>query len=218
MGRGRGSNHHGRTPDHRPHGRLARNRRRRRCRSHNLHVLPRLRHNPPWRWSHRDRDHRSTRLQRRLLCRCSLGHHCRRCRCGYCRWSARWCAARLLLPHLRSFDNGPRVPELRDVRKVNCRLGLHCRLARGAAAALPAEIGTYLFGLIGLDRTGVRLRLRDANRRQSIQNGSALDFQLSCKIVDSNFAHPSLFVSPAAFNCSYQPHRRLNLVQLNYYP
>jgi hypothetical protein len=59
------------------------------------------------------------------------------------------------------------------------------------------QIVAHFFGLIGLDRTGVRLRFGDANRRQSIQNGLALDFQLSCKIVDSNFAHPSLFVSSA---------------------
>jgi hypothetical protein len=103
------------------------------------------------------------------------------------------------LPHLRSFDDGPRISKLGDVRQVDHRLGLRRRLAyRAAAAALSAEIRAYLFGFIGLDRTGVRLRLGDANRRQSVQDGLALDFQLPCKIVDSNFAHPSLFVSSAA--------------------
>jgi hypothetical protein len=83
------------------------------------------------------------------------------------------------------------------VGQVEGRLGLHRRLAYRAAAASATEVAAHLVGLIGLDRTGVRLCLRDANRRQSIQNGLALDFQLSCKIVDSNFAHPSLFVSSA---------------------
>jgi hypothetical protein len=101
------------------------------------------------------------------------------------------------------------------MRQIEGRLHLHRRLARGAAAALPTQVVPHLFGLIGLDRAGVRLRLGDANRRQSVQNGLALDFQFPCKIVDSNFAHPSLFISSAAFNCSYQPHRRFNLVQLN---
>jgi len=67
MGRGRGSNHHGRTRNHRPNGRLARNRRRR-CRGcHNLGVLPRQGYNPPWRGCRR-----GTRLQNRLGGRCTL--------------------------------------------------------------------------------------------------------------------------------------------------
>jgi hypothetical protein len=81
--------------------------------------------------------------------------------------------------------------------QIEDRLGLHRRLANRAAAAPATEVAAHLLGFIGLDRTGVRLCLRDANRRQSIQDGFALDFQLPCKIVDSNFAHPSLFVSPA---------------------
>jgi len=212
VGRGRGSNHHGRTRDHRPHGRLARNRRRRLRRSHNLGVLSRLRHNPPRRWGCRCRSHRSARL------RDCLGRRFRRTdrgwRCRRCRWTARR-VARLFGGKLALKDQSGRVARLGDVGQTEGRLGLHRRLAhRRAAAALATQVVPYLFGLIGLDRAGVRLRLGDANRRQSIQDGLALDFQLPCKIVDANFAHPSLFVSPAAFNCSYQPHRRLNLVQL----
>jgi hypothetical protein len=106
--------------------------------------------------------------------------------------------ARILFSLLARQDRLYRVARLRNVGQIERRLGLRRRLARrAAAAALTAEVGTHLFGLIGLDRTGVRLRFGDANRRQSIQNGLALDFQLSCKIVDSNFAHPSLFVSSA---------------------
>ena len=37
--------------------------------------------------------------------------------------------------------------------------------------------------------------LGHADRRQRIQNGLALYFQFPCQIVDSNFAHPSLFAS-----------------------
>ena len=40
--------------------------------------------------------------------------------------------------------------------------------------------------------------LRDANRCESVQNGLALYFQFACQIVDSNFAHPSLFYFPIA--------------------
>jgi len=40
----------------------------------------------------------------------------------------------------------------------------------------------------------MRLFFGDAHRYQGIENRFALDFQFPCKIVDSNFAHPSLFV------------------------
>ena len=195
MGSGRGSNHHRRTRDHRPHRRLARNRRRW-CRgSHNLGVLSRLGHNPPWSWSRRGRGLRSARLQDRL------GRRFRRTGNGWRGWRCRWTArrvARLLFRLLARQDRLHRVARLGDVGQIEGRLGLHLRLGRGtAAAALATQVVPYLFGLIGLDRAGVRLRLGDANRRQSVQDGLALDFQLSCKIVDSNFAHPSLFVSPA---------------------
>ena len=217
MGRGRGSNNHRRTRNDRSHGRLTHNRRRRCRRSHNLGVLPRLRHYSPWCGDRRGRCRRSARRRHRLGFRGSLGYHSWRCWNRRCRWTAR-CLARLLGCQLALKDQPRCVARLRYVRQIECRLGLHRRLAhRAAAAALSAEIRAHLVGLIGLDRTGVRLRLGDANRRQSIQDGLALDFQLPCKIVDSNFAHPSLFVSSAAFNSSYQPHRRWNLIQV-YYP
>jgi hypothetical protein len=56
-------------------------------------------------------------------------------------------------------------------------------------------VGAHLDGLILFDGAGVRLLLGDANRFQSIQNGIALDFELSCKIVDADFAHLSLFAA-----------------------
>ncbi len=52
----------------------------------------------------------------------------------------------------------------------------------------------------------------DADRFERVQNWPALYFQFPCQIVDSNFAHPSLFVLlPCALSCSYQPHGGLNL-------
>jgi len=196
MGYGRGSNHYGRTRNDGPHGRLARYRWRRLRRSHNLGVLPRLGHNPPRCWSQRGCNHRSARLQDRLgrrFRRVGLGWRSWR---SHCHWPARR-TARLFGGELALKNQPGRVARLGDVGQIEGRLGLHGRLGRGAAAALAAQVVPYLFGLIGLDRAGVRLRLGDANRRQSVQNGLALDFQLPCKIVDSNFAHPSLFVSSA---------------------
>jgi hypothetical protein len=64
--------------------------------------------------------------------------------------------------------------------------------ARGAAATV--EIAAHLLRLIGLDGAGVRLT-GNANRFKRIENRPALYFQFSCQIVDSNFAHPSLFAS-----------------------
>jgi hypothetical protein len=83
------------------------------------------------------------------------------------------------------------------MRQVEGRLGVRRGLGGNRAAAFSAEIAAHLLSLVGLDRTGVRLWLSHANRSQSIQNGPALDFEFPCQIVDSNFAHPSLFVSPA---------------------
>jgi hypothetical protein len=79
------------------------------------------------------------------------------------------------------------------VGEIELRLGFRLRLARHTARALALEVAAHLLGLIGLDRTGVRLALGHANRRQSVQDGPALDLQFACQIIDSNFAHPSLF-------------------------
>jgi len=111
MGRGWGSNHHRRTCNDRSHGRLAHNRRRR-CRwSHNLGVLPWLRHNPPWRRNRRCRCHRSARLRHRLGFRRSLGHHRWRCWDRRCHWTAR-CLARLLGSELALKDQPSCVARL----------------------------------------------------------------------------------------------------------
>jgi hypothetical protein len=44
----------------------------------------------------------------------------------------------------------------------------------------------------------VRLLFRDAYRFECIENGVAFFFQLSCKIVDANFAHSILLVPALA--------------------
>jgi hypothetical protein len=62
-----------------------------------------------------------------------------------------------------------------------------------ADGPLVIEVVAQLLRLIRLDRAGVCLWFGHANRRQSIQNGPALDFEFPRQIVDSNFAHPPSF-------------------------
>jgi len=50
------------------------------------------------------------------------------------------------------------------------------------------------FGLVGFDGAGVGLS-GHADCFERVQDWPALDFQFPCQIVDSNFAHPSLFTS-----------------------
>jgi hypothetical protein len=64
--------------------------------------------------------------------------------------------------------------------------------------ALAIQVVAHLLSFIGFNRAGVRLGLGHANSRKSVQNGPALYLKLPCEIVDSNFAHPSLFSSSAA--------------------
>jgi len=52
-------------------------------------------------------------------------------------------------------------------------------------------------------RTGMGLAFAQAKLRQNVKNLAALDFQLSCEIVDSNLAHPPLFrIFPKALSRS----------------
>ncbi len=83
-----------------------------------------------------------------------------------------------------------RVTGLRHLRKVEAgRCGDRPR--GGSLASATLEISADFLRLIFFDGAGVRLFFGDANRNQSIQDRLALDFQFSCKIVDSNFAHLS---------------------------
>src|SRR5262249_4413988 len=62
--------------------------------------------------------------------------------------------------------------------------GLSMRLA-AAAKVLPHLLRFVLF-----DRAGMRFLLGSTHHRQRIENGLALDFQLSGQIVNSNLGHP----------------------------
>ena len=64
--------------------------------------------------------------------------------------------------------------------------------ARRAAFAAVLEVLPDPFGLVGFDGAGVGLS-RHADCFERVQNWPALYFQFPCQIVDSNFAHPSLF-------------------------
>jgi hypothetical protein len=86
------------------------------------------------------------------------------------------------------------VAWLGDFGEIKLRLDLRLRPACARAAASTVEVVAHLLGLIGLDRAGVRLS-SNADRFKRIENRPALYFQFSCQIVDSNFAHPSLFAS-----------------------
>src|SRR6202162_3938104 len=69
-----------------------------------------------------------------------------------------------------------------------------------------AEAGTHLIRFMVFERTGMALLLGDSDFRKHIENGLALDFQLSCQIVDSNLAHPPFRPPDCSAKSSYQPH------------
>jgi hypothetical protein len=85
------------------------------------------------------------------------------------------------------------VAGLGDLGEVKLRPGVD---GPGRCATLAAilEVLPDPFGLVGFDGAGMGLP-GYADCFQRIQNWPALDFQFPCQIVDSNFAHPSLFAS-----------------------
>jgi hypothetical protein len=91
-------------------------------------------------------------------------------------------------------DGLERVAGLGHLGEVELRLGVDRLPGCGAASAAVLEVLPDLFGLVGFDRTGVGLS-RHADCFERVQNWPALYFQFPCQIVDSNFAHPSLFAS-----------------------
>jgi hypothetical protein len=93
------------------------------------------------------------------------------------------------------------VSRMGNVRQVN--LGLDFFFAAQGAASFrrvrlrfgqAAEMGPYLFRFVLFERTGMRLLLGHSDERQHVENGLALDLQLSGEIVDSNLAHPAFLV------------------------
>jgi hypothetical protein len=86
------------------------------------------------------------------------------------------------------------VARLGHLGEVELRLGLRSLSARTCTPVSTVEIVAHLFGLVGFNGAGMRLP-SNPDRLQSVQNWPALYFQFPCQIVDSNFAHPSLFTS-----------------------
>jgi hypothetical protein len=96
----------------------------------------------------------------------------------------------LLLALKNGACNIARLGSGREVKLFG--LGTH---AVGGLAKAALKVATDLLGFIGLDGARVRLLFCDAYRFECIENGVAFFFQLSCKIVDANFAHSILLVS-----------------------
>ena len=88
------------------------------------------------------------------------------------------------------------IAGLGDLGQVELRPVVGRWPRRTYAARSAGEVTADLLRLVDFDRAGVRLLFGDANRRERVQNGLALYFQFACQIVDSNFAHPSLFSLP----------------------
>jgi hypothetical protein len=81
---------------------------------------------------------------------------------------------------LLAFQDGLEgVAGLGDVGEVEAGRGLLRRRADGAAAAA-VDVAAHLLGFILFDGAGVGLFLSDADRFQSVKDGVALDFELSC--------------------------------------
>ena len=139
---------------------------------------------------------RGWRRRRRCCCNSrgdgGCGHGGRRCdnRCGGTRWGGLDGGLGLLALE----DCLERVAWLRYLREVELGLCIGGRSVCADAAASAVEIGADLLGLVGLNGAGVRLA-GNADGFEGIQNRPALYFQFSCQIVNSNFAHPSLFAS-----------------------
>jgi hypothetical protein len=86
------------------------------------------------------------------------------------------------------------VAGLGDLGQIEPGPGLDRLFGRRAASAAVLEVFPDLFGLVGFDGAGMGLS-GYADCFQCVQNWPAFYFQFSCQIVDSNFAHPSLFGS-----------------------
>lgn len=177
-GNRRGRSHDWRFGDYRPGDRTARDSGRhnivRRCRARNRNDTP-WRRGRRWRCRHGrcnvcGSDRRSWR-GRRLCCHRGTihrgGHRNRRP--GRGRHPGR------ILSLLALQDGLQRISRLGDMRQIELGLGLGSGRTRRSTARPTAEVAAHLLSFILFDGAGMRLLLGDANRRQSIQNGSALD-------------------------------------------
>jgi len=84
-----------------------------------------------------------------------------------------------------------RVARLGDTGQIERRLRRRGRPRRTGTPAI-LEVLAHPVGLTGVDGTGVRLS-GHADCFKRVQNRLALYFKFSCKIVNSNLRHPSLF-------------------------
>jgi hypothetical protein len=98
------------------------------------------------------------------------------------------------------------------VREID--LGLDLRLARTTAAitrgtssaTLSREVFAHTLGFISFNRARVRFLFRYSDEGKNVENCLALDFQFPCQIVNSNFTHSALCISPkTCFSRSSQP-------------
>src|SRR5271170_5997957 len=109
----------------------------------------------------------------------------------------RWRGFRGCLGLLTLEDGLECVAWLGDLGEVKLRPVVGLLLSVGATASSAVfEVFPDLFGLIGFNGAGMGLS-RHADCFERVQNRPALYFQFSCQIVNSNFAHPSLFACPA---------------------
>jgi len=94
-------------------------------------------------------------------------------------------------------DGFHHIAGLVNVGEIDFGLNALGRTRRGAAAtgrsAALVELRANSVGFVHLNGTGVGLALAQAELHQYVKNLTALDFQLSREIVDSNLAHPPLF-------------------------
>jgi len=84
------------------------------------------------------------------------------------------------------------------VRQINLGLDFFFAASRAGRPASrrmafrrTAEVGSHLLRFVVFQRTGMCLFFSHSDLRQHVENGFALDFQFSCKIVDSNLTHPA---------------------------
>ena len=109
-------------------------------------------------------------------------------------------------------DEFQHIAWLGDMGKIDLGLDsiLGGRRPRGLGGTLRLgnsglEMSPHFFSFVVFERTGMGLLFRDANQRQHVQYGFALNFQFPGQIVDSNLTHsPSLFLVSLRFH--RQPH------------
>ncbi len=187
---------HRRLRNHSACGRLAGNRRAR-SRSNNIRALP---------WQ-RNNASRSSSIGNSASCRSRHHHSLGRSRNHRTsRWRShnhglrthRRSIASILFRLLALQNRLHHVARLRHLRQIELRLGFNCGLRRRRTAAAAVEVVPYPLCLVALNRTGVRLS-RNPDRFKRIENRPALYFQFPRQIINSNFAHPSLF------SCSLRP-------------